>query len=91
MPIKKKITKKESIDDLLTGDVKISVLVSARVSANFQTIGFEVGFEGTCKPQDKDRLYEKSWDIVNHQASLQMEDAEESLTSFCKLRNDLEK
>ena len=83
------VKKQEEVE--LEGEVHLKVGLSCTLSACFTSVGITVGAENTCSVEKKDKVYEKLWDLVNSQASVQLEDAEATLESFIALKKKLER
>lgn len=82
-------TQDEQVD--FEGTVTLKVGIRATIAAAYTSVGVDVGAETTCPAEKRDKVYEKLWDLVNSQASTQLEDAEETLKSFISLKNKLER
>ena len=89
--IKEREEEQEEILDALTETITLRAGVRATLSAEFCSVGADFSAETTCKVENRDKVSEKLWDLVNYEANHQLEDAEASLRSFIQIKRGLEK
>lgn len=70
--------------------IEVSVAISVRMCAQYQSIEIQAGTKQKCSPENRDKTYKKCWDLVNEELSNQMVDARLVLKNLIKTKRALE-